>query len=476
MLALVGWAAGATAILGTTLPVAWIARRPVPMVAPPPIVVAAAPVETVIAEPLDAGEPPPPPRPHVWRIADDTSDSRVQILTGTVGKKGMLAAMLASGLTDKEAHRVLRAFSRIKNLDRANPKDSFAAERRSDMDSGARLFAFEVWSSPFDVWQAKEDDTGELLGEKLDLVPDHVRVAALVLVGDDRDDLQSAMKAAGFREELVPMLDDALDGHAELSEIRGGARLRIVATEDRLDGEFVRYGSLDAVEWLPEGRSALRVYWYPKGWTEPDKGTEKGRRGGYYDAKGRQPYRGGWRSPVPMARISSRFDPNRMHPVLHVVMPHNGVDFAAKAGTPVYAAASGVVKSAGDGGPCGNMVQIDHPNGLTTAYCHLSRFAPSLHAGEHIETRQLIGYVGQTGRATGPHLHFAVKRGDVFMDPLTLKLDGVRVLPAKDHEEFDDLRAKDDAALDAIAMPDAPSSDGGTPDAGAAPDFYDEPQ
>jgi murein DD-endopeptidase MepM/ murein hydrolase activator NlpD len=471
MLALVGWTAGATAILGTTLPAAWLARRPVPMAAVAPIIVAAAPVETAVASEPDAGAPAAPVHPHVWRIADDTSDSRAQILTGTVGKRGMLAAMLAAGLSDKEAHRVIRAFARVKNLDRANPKDAFAAERRNDDDAGSHLTAFELSTSPFDVWQGKEDDAGELVATKLELLPDHVRVAVALVVGDD---LHAALKDAGLRDELLPMLDDALDGHAELSDIHAGARLRIVATEDRLDGEFVRYGALDAVEWLPEGRPSLRVYWYPKGWTDPQDKKERGHRGGYYDAKGRQPYHGGWRSPVPMARISSRFDPNRMHPVLHVVMPHNGVDFAAPPGTPVYAAASGVVRSAGDGGPCGNMVQIDHPNGLTTAYCHLSRFAAGLHGGEHVETRQLIGYVGQTGRATGPHLHFAVKRGEVFMDPLALKLDGVRVLGAKDREEFDDLRSKDDDALEAIQVPDV-ATDAGGPDA-ESPDFYDEPQ
>src|SRR5205085_630003 len=94
--------------------------------------------------------------------------------------------------------------------------------------------------------------------------------------------------------------------------------------------------------------------------------------GGFYDAKARQPYQGGWRSPIPFARVTSRFNPKRMHPVLHTIMPHNGVDFGANSGTPIYSTGAGVVRSVGDGGPCGNMVQVDHPNGLTSAYCHMS--------------------------------------------------------------------------------------------------------
>ena len=260
------------------------------------------------------------------------------------------------------------------------------------------------------------------------------------------------------------MLDDALEGHAELSDVHPGARLRILATEDLIDGTFARYDALEAVEYIPppsEREAPLRVYFFGKEPTTTWLARSAKQRDNskapsfYYDAKGRQPMHGGWKSPVPFARIASRFNPHRMHPVLHVVMPHNGVDFAASTGTPVYVTAEGTVKSVGGGGPCGNMVQILHSNNYTSAYCHLSRFAAGLHAGQHVEPRQLVGYVGQTGRATGPHLHFAVKRGDAFIDPLVLKLDGVRVVPLGDRAEFERVRAELDLALDAIALPAA---------------------
>jgi murein DD-endopeptidase MepM/ murein hydrolase activator NlpD len=194
---------------------------------------------------------------------------------------------------------------------------------------------------------------------------------------------------------------------------------------------------------------------------------------GFYTAKGQQPFRGTFRSPLPLARVTSRFNPKRMHPVLHVVMPHNGIDFGASSGTPVFASASGTVHSAGDGGPCGNMVQIEHTNNLTTAYCHLSRIVPGLHPGQHVEARQLVGFVGQTGRATGPHLHFAVKRGGSFIDPMVLKMDGVRTLPPADRDAFAKLRADLDVALEAVALP---SADGvATDDKDDKDDAKDEP-
>jgi murein DD-endopeptidase MepM/ murein hydrolase activator NlpD len=182
---------------------------------------------------------------------------------------------------------------------------------------------------------------------------------------------------------------------------------------------------------------------------------------------------GGWRTPVPFARIASRFNPHRMHPVLHVVMPHNGVDFAAPAGAPVYATAAGVVASVGNDGPCGNKVEISHAGGITSVYCHLSRFAPSLHVGQRVEQRQLIAFVGQTGRVTGPHLHFGIKRNGIFVDPMTLRLDGMRVIPRALRDNFDQKRAELDTQLDGIALP----AEGNVqpPESNEQETFYEEP-
>jgi murein DD-endopeptidase MepM/ murein hydrolase activator NlpD len=405
---------------------------------------------------------------HTFRVADLATDSRVSIVNGTVGKRPFLAALVASGLTPHEAHRVLVGFSGVKNLDRCDARDAFTYAKAKDNHVVAFEFvpAGAMEHTAFEFFQAREeDDAGKLTATRVSLPVDRKRITVGFVVGDD---LHASLTSANLNEQVSSLLDDALDGHAELSDLRAGTRLRIVATEERLEDAFVSYAPIDAVEYTPAPppsggtqKPAIRIYWFSRGSSSTEArhhGNVTVTHGGFYDADGRQPYHGGWRSPVPLARISSRFDPNRMHPVLHVVMPHNGVDFAAPPGTPVYAAASGVVRSAGDGGPCGNMVQIDHPNGLTSAYCHLSRFGP-ISPGEHVETRQLIGYVGQTGRATGPHLHFAVKRGEAFLDPLTMKLDGVRAVPPRLRTEFDAERKALDALIDPIVLPDVPARD-----------------
>lgn len=411
---------------------------------------------------VDAASATPPP-PKVFRVRSLSDDPELEIVEGTVGKRPLLAALTASGLSMRDAFRAIHSFKN-KTFDHPKSADAFVyARRRQDK----RLVAFEYIVPPFDVWQAREGEGGKLEGKKVEFVPEERRVARSIVVGED---LRKSLAQAELDDDLLGMLDDALDGHAELVDMRPGARLRVVVVEERIEGTFARYSELDAVEYSPANPKAktVRVYRY-----DPDGRGQKRKAHVYYDGERRQPYKGGFRSPLPLGRVTSRFNPRRMHPVLHVVMPHNGVDFAAPVGTPIYATASGVVRVSSYSGPNGNMVQVEHPNGLISAYCHLSRFAAGLHPGQHVEARQLVGYVGQTGRSTGPHLHFAIKRGDVFLDPLSLRLDGVRTLPPSEHELFDKVRAELDQALDSVALPPPPA---GTEAAAAEADevIYDE--
>jgi hypothetical protein len=404
-------------------------------------------------------------RAEVWRVAQLADDADVSLVDGVIARRPLLAALAASGVPRPEAKRVADALGDLRDVDHFGSKDTFVV---ASQKASGHVVAFEVAASPVEVWQGREEadasGTPKLRVRKLDLNSEQVRVRKAVLVTGD---LRASFAEAGFSgvDEVLKLLDDALDGHAELSDIRPGARLRLVATEERVDGAFVRWGSIEAVEYLPAtpNAPAVRVYRF---------GSEENAKHGWFDAKGRQPYHGGWRSPVPLARIASRFNPRRMHPVLHVVMPHNGVDFAAPIGAPVYATAAGTVSSVGMEGPCGNKVEIDHDGGITSVYCHLSRFAAGLHAGQHVEARQLIAYVGQTGRVTGPHLHFGIKKNGTFIDPMKLRLDGVRVVPRSRRADFDRQRKDLDGELDTISLPQAPatappasSSDGATPPA-----------
>jgi murein DD-endopeptidase MepM/ murein hydrolase activator NlpD len=395
-----------------------------------------------------AGEAPPRKPAPVWRVAALELHPTVEVLRGPLGKQTLAGVLAHAGLAKAEVRRVTHAVDGIRRLEHGTPKDTFVVAR--DRAKGTVL-GFEYIASATDIWQARSDDgLTPMLAKKLELFVETKRTATAVMVTTD---LPKAIAAAGLHEAAVEEIEDALDGHGDTAVIKASVRLRVVGHEEWVEGAFAHF-DVDALEYLPRKGSALRLYFY-----ERDASVEGSRRRtphpGFYDAKGQQPFRGTFRSPLPLARVTSRFNPKRMHPVLHVVTPHNGVDFGASTGTPVFASGAGTIHSAGDGGPCGNMVQIAHSNGLTTAYCHLSRFAAGLHAGQRVEARQLVGYVGQTGRATGPHLHFAVKRGSTFLDPMVLKMDGVRTLPPSDREAFAKKRADLDVALEAITLPSA---------------------
>jgi murein DD-endopeptidase MepM/ murein hydrolase activator NlpD len=383
----------------------------------------------------------------VWRVAALEHEPGIEILKGTLGKHSFAAALAQTGLTRTEVRRITHATDDIRRIEHGVSKDAFVVAR--DRTKGT-VVAFEYIASPTEIWQGGAQRDEGLATKKLELFVEKKRTQSALVVTAD---LAKAIAAGGLREEAVEEIDDALDGHGDAAVIKPGVRLRVIGEEEWVEGVFARFRAL-AVEYVPKTGEHLRLYYYERDASAGGNHRHMP-RAGFYDAKGVQPFRGTFRSPVPLARITSRFNPKRMHPVLHVVMPHNGIDFGATTGTPVFAASSGTVHSAGDSGPCGNMVQIDHSQNLSTAYCHLSRFAPGIHAGQHVEARQLVGFVGQTGRVTGPHLHFAVKRGGTFIDPMALKMDGVRTLPPSDREVFAKLRADLDVALESVVLPPA---------------------
>ena len=150
---------------------------------------------------------------------------------------------------------------------------------------------------------------------------------------------------------------------------------------------------------------------------------------GFYDTNGRPVERTLLRYPVAHLFIASRYSSARSHPILKKVRPHLGVDFAAVRGTPVLAAGDGEVIAAGWSGPFGRQVRIRHDGGFITLYAHLDRIAPGLTVGTRVERGEVIGNVGASGLATGPHLHFGLIRNGKFVDPLTTALPAAPALP-----------------------------------------------
>ena len=207
--------------------------------------------------------------------------------------------------------------------------------------------------------------------------------------------------------------------------LRPGDRFSVIYEAEYLDGQKVDNGAIVAAEFVNQGKSyrALRF--------EDDDGTL-----GYYAPDGTSKKQAFLRSPLKLARVSSGFSLSRLHPILNTRRAHKGVDYSAPIGTPVKATGSGLVTFSGQKNGYGNVVELQHGEKYSTLYGHLSRFAEGLQVGEPVKQGQVIGYVGQTGLATGPHLHYEFRVAGEHRDPLSTRLPPVLPLDGQDLAAF----------------------------------------
>ena len=173
--------------------------------------------------------------------------------------------------------------------------------------------------------------------------------------------------------------------------------------------------------------------------------------GDYYKPDGSSIRKSLLRTPVDGARLSSAFNPNRLHPIHKTRLPHNGTDFAAPVGTAIYAAGDGEVIFAGQEPYDGNLIRIRHGNtdrgAIVTSYSHLNGFARGVRSGERVSQGEVIGYIGMTGTATGPHLHYAIKINGRFVDPMALDLPRGQPLTGDDLERFNNKKDRIHATI-----------------------------
>jgi murein DD-endopeptidase MepM/ murein hydrolase activator NlpD len=340
------------------------------------------------------------------RGQDDVKASPGRLVEGKLHKGDSLAAVLRrEGLTPPEAEEVVSALRDI--VDFHTLREGHVYRLRYDDQGG--VLSFELQTSPAVLYRVARGAGGRLVGKKTEAKTERVEKE---VSGTITSSLYEAVQSCGEDPALVGVLSElfAFDLNFYL-DTHAGDRFHVVVEKLYVGGEFHRYGRVLAAEY--RGRvGTYRAFFYQA------PGTAQG---GYFDEKGRNVAKSMLKTPLKYARVSSGFSRRRMHPVLHRTKAHQGTDFAAPTGTPVWASASGRVVFVGKKGGAGNAVLIDHGGGLRTIYMHLSRFARGLRQGQHVAQKQIIGYVGQTGLATGPHLHFGVTQGGRYIDPLKLK-------------------------------------------------------
>jgi len=326
-------------------------------------------------------------------------------------------ALFSLRLAAAEVNEVVEALRGHFPFRKARPGDQLRLERTEDGD----LHRFTYRQGAADEWVVERLPDGTFEGAKrpVELTTEVARVAVTI-----ESSLYESLGRADEDPGLAVLAADVLAWDVDFyQDVRTGDRMRILVEKIYADGKLLRYGEVLAAEYDGAATGRKRLFRY----------TDASGHTSYFDDEGNSARRGFLKSPLKYAHVTSSFGMRR-HPVLGYTRAHEGVDYGAPTGTPIWAVGDGSVREAGWKGACGKAVIVKHRNGLDTIYCHLSRIAVS--AGKSVSQKQIIGYVGSTGRSTGPHLHYAVKRGGRYVNPMQLKIPRDAPLPASALVDF----------------------------------------
>jgi murein DD-endopeptidase MepM/ murein hydrolase activator NlpD len=258
-----------------------------------------------------------------------------------------------------------------------------------------------------------------------------------------RYSLFGASDAAGIPDSVATQLADIFGGDIDFHrDLRKGDRFAVIYESVNHLGRAVRSGRILAAEFVNNGKT------YRAAWFADDAGGEN--TGGYYTAEGKNIRKAFLRSPLEFSRITSGFTSARFHPVLQKWRAHRGVDYGAPVGTRVKATGNGVVEFAGVQGGYGKVVILRHQGRYTTLYGHLSGFASGLRKGNRVSQGDVIAFVGATGLASGPHLHYEFRVGDVHQNPLAIALPSAPPLMPQQLAQFQAQTGTHLARLDLI--------------------------
>ena len=262
----------------------------------------------------------------------------------------------------------------------------------------------------------------QLATQKLILQSTHVLKSATIV-----NSLFGATDDAGIPDQIALQIADIFSGQIDFQgDLRAGDQFKVIYEAYYNAGELMKVGNVLAVEFVNNGKKYQALHF----------GNAEGKFA-YYTPDGKSLHKSFLRSPLEFTRISSTFSTGRFHPILQRMRAQQGVDFAAPTGTRVKASGDGVVDFVGRKGGYGNAIILKYEGGISTVYGHLSAFAPGLHKGQQVAQSDIIGFVGMTGLATGPHLHYEFLIGGTHHDPLTVALSTVIPIVTKYLQAFD---------------------------------------
>jgi len=353
-------------------------------------------------------------------VVEDRLDAGDTLLR-SLSRHGVAASTVALIVRELEPHFDFR---------RARPGHRYRLERGPD----GELLAFRFEVSPHQRYELvrRADGSFEARGTQRPVIRQQARLAGVVSTT-----LHDAFEDLGERPELAARFAAIFAWDVDFARgTRPGDEFHVLYERHYLPREngegglrYIGPGRILAARYTNAGRVHEAIYYE----TEPGVGS-------YYRPDGNSVQEAFLAAPVNYTRISSKFTHARFHPILRRTRPHPGIDYAAPAGTPVWAVAKGRVTHVGWAGGYGRLVKIRHADGYESWYAHLSAFAPGLEVGQYVSQKQVIGRVGSSGLSTGPHVCFRVTRNGQWVNPLSIRIPSGNRIPERQRQDFETVR------------------------------------
>ncbi|NJB67772.1 murein DD-endopeptidase MepM/ murein hydrolase activator NlpD [Desulfobaculum xiamenense] len=354
-----------------------------------------------------------------------------ETIDGVVDSGQTASELLEQWLSPQEIHDLAAACRKPYALSQMRVGQPYAIHT---LDGAFERFEYEIDAE--DKLIVTRDDNG--FNAACEAIPYEIRTA--VVGGEIESSLFEAVDKSGESAALAVRLADIFAWDVDfIRDIRSGDSFRALVEKRYRDGEFSGYGRVTAAEFVNQGER-YRGYLFAD-----NEGVET-----YYDEKGNSLRKAFLKAPLAFRRISSGFSMSRLHPILKIRRPHPGIDYAAPKGTPIKAVGDGVIIGKGWDKGGGNYIKIRHNSVYETTYMHMCRFAKGMQKNIRVRQGQVIGYVGATGYATGPHLDFRMKRNGSFVNPRTLKFPSAAPVPTDRMQFFRETIAPLAAQLDGV--------------------------
>ena len=323
------------------------------------------------------------------------------------------------GISPQSLHSILSLGDSTKTLTRIRPGQTLKLE----LAEQSQLLELRYDIDPTHSLRIRQNGDD---GFKSNLIERPVEHRTAYASGVITSSLFEAAQQAGISDRMAMELAGIFGWDIDFAlDIRDGDRFSVIYDDLYVDGKQLRHGDILAAEFVNNGNSYRAIRF-----------TDANGHSDYYSPDGKSMRKAFLRTPVEFSRISSYFSTARYHPILNRIRAHKGVDYAAPIGTPVKATGDGKVVFAGRRGGYGNAIELQHGARYSTLYGHLSRFARGLHRGDHVHQGQIIGYVGMTGLATGPHLHYEFRIDGVHRNPLKVRFPDAAPIATQYKQDF----------------------------------------